>query len=191
MKTAVFILIILLGTSCKSKPQGNIAKNEYMKTVIVYASNHGTTEKVANIIREKLDSTTVQTINLKSKQKVDLSCYETVIIGGSIHAGGIQREVKKFIKENTIILMQKRVALYLCCMNEPEERREFEANYPELLRNHSVYNAIAGGEYLFEKMNFIEKFLVRKISGVSSTQSKLRYNEVDNLVNSVKNETGN
>ncbi len=157
-----------------------------MKTLIVYASSHGTTEKVANIIKEKLDSSTVQTINLKSKQKIDLSNYETVIIGGSIHAGSMQSEVKNFIKENTITLMEKRVALFLCCMNEKEEQAEFNNSYPELIRNHSSYNAIVGGEYIFEKMNFIEKFLVRKIAGATSTLPKLRYNEIDNIVKSIK-----
>ena len=186
MKTTTLILIALLCTSCKSKPQETVTKNKNMKTVIVYASSHGTTEKVANIIREKLDSNTVQTYNLKYKPKIDLSSYETVIIGGSIHAGFIQSDVKKFIKENTVVLLQKKVALYLCCMNEAKEKEEFNNNYPELLRNHSIYNAIVGGEYIFEKMNFIEKFLVRKISGVNSTISKLRYTEIDNLVNSIK-----
>mgnify|MGYP001228413732 CR=1 FL=1 len=185
MKTIGVILTIILCTSCKSKTQ-EIITNRNMKTLIVYVSKHGTTEKVANIIKEKLDSTTVQTVNLKSKIKIDLSNYETIIIGGSIHAGSIQSEIKKFIKDNTITLMQKKVALFLCCMNENEEQEEFNNNYPELLRNHSTYNAIVGGEYVFEKMNFIEKFLVRKISGVSSTLSKLRYTEIDNLVNSVK-----
>ncbi len=190
MKTTLLSLIILIGISCNPKSQETVIKNQNMKTVIVYASSHGTTQKVANIIREKLDSTTVETFNLKSKQSIDLSNYETVIIGGSIHAGSIQSEVKKFIKENTIALMHKKVALYLCCMNEAEEQKEFDTNYPELLRKHSKYNAIVGGEYIFEKMNFIEKFLVRKISGVSGTISKLRFNEIDNLVNSIDNEKG-
>lgn len=185
MRTITVIFIIALCTSCKSKTQ-EIITNKNMKTLIVYASNHGTTEKVANIIREKLDSTTTETINLKKISKIDLSNYQNIIIGGSIHAGSIQSEVKKFIKENTITLMDKKIALFLCCMNEKEEQAEFNNNYPELLRNHSTYNAIVGGEYFFEKMNFIEKFLVRKISGVSSTLSKLRYTEIDNLVNSVK-----
>lgn len=157
-----------------------------MKTLIVYASSHGTTEKVANFIREKLDSTTTQVVNLKKMSKIDLSGYETIIIGGSIHAGGIQSEMKKFIKENTINLMEKRVALFLCCMNEKEEQTELNNNYPELLRNHSTYNAIVGGEYIFERMNFIEKFLVRKIAGANSSVSKLRYNEIENLVTALK-----
>lgn len=185
MRAIVIALALVFSSTCNSKPQETVIKKN-MKTLIVYASSHGTTEKVANIIKEKLDSSTVQTINLKSKQKIDLSNYETVIIGGSIHAGSIQREVKNFIKENTITLMEKRVALFLCCMNEKEEQTEFNNNYPELLRNHSTYNAIVGGEYIFEWMNFIEKFLVRKIAGVSASVSKLRYSEIDNLVNSLK-----
>lgn len=153
-----------------------------MKTLIVYASSHGTTEKVANLIEEKLNSTAVQIINLKSKQKIDLLSYETVIIGSSIHAGSIQSDMKNFIKNNAGTLMEKRIALFLCCMNEKEEQTEFNNNYPELLRNHSTYNAIVGGEYIFEKMNFIERFLVRKIAGVSTSVSKLRYTEIDNLL---------
>lgn len=188
MKAIYVALIIAVSLSCNSKSQEIITNNKKMKTLIVYASSHGTTEKVANIIREKLDSTTVQTINLKSKAKIDLSNYETVIIGGSIHAGSIQSEVKNFIKEHTITLMGKKVALFLCCMNEKEEKTEFDNNYPELLRNHSTYNAIVGGEYVFEKMNFIEKFLVRKIAGVSTSISKLRYTEIDSLINTVKND---
>lgn len=186
MRKVVISIGIVYCTACNSKPQETIIKNNNMKTLIVYASSHGTTEKVANIIKEKLDSSFVQTINLKSKQKIELSNYETVIIGGSIHAGSIQSEVKNFIKENTITLMEKKIALFLCCMNEKEEQTEFTANFPELLRNHSTYNAIVGGEYIFEKMNFIERFLVRKISGVSTTISKLRHTEIDNLVNSLK-----
>jgi menaquinone-dependent protoporphyrinogen oxidase len=184
---AIAIISILVFCTMQSNSQGLKINSKKMKTAIVYASSHGTTDKVANIIKEKLDGTTVEIFNLKSKPIIDLSNYETVIIGGSIHAGSIQSEVKSFIKENTIILMDKKVALYLCCMNEKEEQTEFNNSYPELLRNHSTYNAIVGGEYIFEKMNFIERFLVRKISGVSSTLSKLRYTEIDNLVNSVKN----
>jgi len=163
----------------------NTIKLEEMGTAIIYSSSHGTTEKVANIIKEKLGSTTVQVFNLKDKSKVNLATYDTIIIGGSIHAGSMQQRVKKFIASNTSTLMQKKVALYQCCMNEKEEQTEFNNAFPEPLRTQSVYNAIVGGEYIFEKMNFIEKFLVRKISGGSSTLSKLRDEEINNLVNSL------
>lgn len=188
MKKFLILIIPLICLGCQSKSQ-ELINNTNMKTAIIYASKHGTTEKVANIINEKLDGSNVQIINLKNKQKIDLSNYETVIIGGSIHAGSIQGEVKDFIKENTIALMQKKIALFLCCMDEAREKEEFDNNYPELIRNHSAYNAIVGGEFLFEKMNFIEKFLVRKISGVNSTVSKLRYDQIYNLVSAVKNQS--
>jgi menaquinone-dependent protoporphyrinogen oxidase len=157
-----------------------------MKTAIIYASSHGTSEKVANIIKEQLNSATVQIFNLEGKQAIDISGYDTIVIGGSIHAGSIQGRVKKFIANNASALVQKKVALFLCCMNEKEEQAEFNNVFPEALRSHSAYNAIVGGEYLFERMNFIEKFLVRKISKVSSNLSKLRDKEINNLVASIK-----
>ncbi|NEW83449.1 MAG: flavodoxin [Mariniphaga sp.] len=159
-----------------------------MKTAIIFTTNHGATEKVAHLIGETLKNNSVEYFNLKNNPKIDLADFDTIVIGSSIHAGKNQSEVRKFIKNDTLKLLQMKIALYLCCMNQPQEQAEFEIAYPELLRKHSVYNAIVGGEYAFEKMNFIEKFLVRKISGVSSTTSKLRYTEINNLVNSIDNE---
>jgi menaquinone-dependent protoporphyrinogen oxidase len=73
-------------------------------------------------------------------------------------------------------------------MNQQQEQAEFEASYPELLRNHSVYNAIVGGEFLFGRMNFFERFLVRKISGVTSNTSRLKHQEIENIANSINHE---
>jgi len=151
-----------------------------MKTVIVYATSHGTTEKVANIIASKLGNATL--INLKKGGHIDLTQYQQVIIGGSIHAGGIQRKVREFCQRNMVQLLQMRVGLFICAMNEPEFDNELKMSFPELLRNHAISKKVVGGEFIIEKMNFIEKFLVKKISGVSQTISKIDENRVVELV---------
>ncbi|HOZ15992.1 MAG TPA: flavodoxin domain-containing protein [Tenuifilaceae bacterium] len=151
-----------------------------MKTAIVYATSHGTTEKVANIIASKLGNTTL--INLKKSGHIDLTQYQQVIIGGSIHAGGIQRKVREFCQRNMVQLLQMRVGLFICAMNEPEFDNELKMSFPELLRNHAISKKVVGGEFIIEKMNFIEKFLVKKISGVSQTISKIDENRVVELV---------
>lgn len=180
---AAIIAIIPFTVICNN----NKTNNKNMKKIaIIYASKHGTTEKVAKLIRDGLDSNNVELINLKIDKKIDLSGFEVIIIGGSIHAGNIQNEVRKFIKNNTLSLLQKNIALYLCCMLESQEQQQFNSAYPELLRNHSLCNSIVGGEYVIEKMNFVEKFLVRKITGVTKSISKLRNNEIDRIINTVK-----
>lgn len=151
-----------------------------MKTAIIYATTHGTTERVAQQIEKQLGN--AHLFNLKQVKKIDLSQFDQVVIGGSIHAGQIQNDIKNFCKQNMVDLLQKRVALYLCGMNEPDYQAELSNAYPELLRKHAIASKVVGGEFLFDRMNFIERFLVRRISGVSQTVSKIDEQKVFELV---------
>lgn len=142
-----------------------------MKTAIVYDTSHGTTEKVANMIASFNSS--IEIFNLKENKNINLDGFDQVIIGGSIHVGKIRRRVKEFCLKNLDKLLQKRVGLYLCAMNEPEYEPELKLAFPEELRNHAVIKKVVGGEFLFDRMNFLERFIVKKISGINETTSKL------------------
>jgi menaquinone-dependent protoporphyrinogen oxidase len=161
-------------------------KSKKMKTAIIYATSHGTTEKVAKQIQIQLGGNT-QLINLKEENTIDLSQYDQVVIGGSIHAGQMQGRVKKFCKQNMVDLLQKRLALYMVGMNEPDFETEFNNAYPELLRKHAIASKCVGGEFLFEKMNFLEKLIVKKVSGISQNISKIDETKIMELVNELKN----
>jgi len=156
-----------------------------MKTAIIYATSHGTTEKVAQQIQSELGNNS-QLFNLKEVKTVDLSQFEQVIIGGSIHAGTMQGKVRDFCRKNLIDLLQKRVGLFMCGMNEPDFETEFNNAFPDLLRKHAISSKCVGGEFLIEKMNFFERFIVRKISGVSQNVSKIDEEKVKELVNDFK-----
>ncbi|MCB8965137.1 MAG: flavodoxin domain-containing protein [Bacteroidales bacterium] len=151
-----------------------------METAIIYATSHGTTEKVANIIASRLDRATL--INLKKSAHIDLSQFQQVIIGGSIHAGSIQRKVREFCNTNMVQLLQMRVGLFICAMNEPEFDNELKMAFPEVIRNHAISQRVVGGEFIIERMNFIERFLVKKISGVSQTTSKIDDGAISELI---------
>ncbi|MFW5787717.1 MAG: flavodoxin domain-containing protein [Halanaerobiales bacterium] len=78
-----------------------------MRTLIVYASKYGCTEKAVNRLADYLGEGT-QLLNLINEDNkiIKLEEYDTVVVGGSIHAGNIQKEVKKFceVTANEIIL---------------------------------------------------------------------------------------
>ena len=162
-------------------------QRETMKTAIIYASSRGTTEKVAKQIQQGLGAEGTQLINLKSTKIFDLSLFDTLIIGGSIHAGQMQGRVKKFCKKNMVDLLQKRIGLFMVGMNEPEFENEFNNAFPELLRNHAITSKCVGGEFLFQKMNFIEKLIVKKVSGISHNLSKIDDEKIAELVGDIKN----
>ncbi|SDY27336.1 menaquinone-dependent protoporphyrinogen oxidase [Evansella caseinilytica] len=139
-----------------------------MKHLIVYCTSHGTTEKAAEILSKQLKGETIR-VNLKMNKAPDLSIFDTVLIGGSIHAGNIQRTIKKFIRENEKQLYAKEVGLFLCCMYEGEKAKEqFNQAFPEKLRQHSSANSLFGGEFLMSKMNFIERKIIQKVSGTTT-----------------------
>ena len=70
-----------------------------MKTIIVYASKHGCVEKCAQLLTAKIAGA-VQLCNLTGEKNVQIADFDTVIIGGSIHAGRIQKEIAVFCERN-------------------------------------------------------------------------------------------
>jgi menaquinone-dependent protoporphyrinogen oxidase len=158
-----------------------------MKTAIIYTSTHGTTEKVARMIQSAMGEENVELFNLKTGDAIDLHEYEKVIIGGSVHAGNIQKRIKDFCRNNMVGLLQKHLGLFLCCMYDGDIAvTQFNTAFPELLRSHSSSNKLVGGEFLMDKMNFFEKFLIKKISGVTESVSKIDEAKVQELVDAMK-----
>lgn len=160
-------------------------KQDEGKVAIVYATKYGTTEKVARHIAQLLDGNATL-IKLKETKLPDLAAYDCIVVGGSVYAGKMQPRVTAFCARYMDVLLQKRVALFMCAMNIKEYDQELANAYPEQLRSHAVCVSIAGGEFLFDRMNFIERFLVRKISGITATVSKLDYEKIEELVAAVK-----
>lgn len=158
-----------------------------MKTAIIYASHHGTTAKIAEYISKFQAAKNPDLINVKKNLNPDLSQYSYIIIGGSIHASNIQSSIKKFCKKYEDDLLKKNLGLFLCCMNEPDFDKQFENAFPEKLRKHAVAHTIAGGEFLFEKMNFIERAIVKKVAKIKNTVSKINYSSIDIFLNDIYN----
>jgi menaquinone-dependent protoporphyrinogen oxidase len=157
-----------------------------MRTAIIYVTKHGTTAKVAQKIQEGIGVANTDMFNLKDNSNIDLSKYEQVIIGGSIHAGSIQKRITHFCNEHTVDLVQKPLGLFICCMDEKHPQSEFENAFPELLRSHAKSKKIMGGEFLIEKMNFIEKLIIKKVSKVTSTISKIDEGKIKEMVEEMR-----
>lgn len=156
-------------------------------TAILFASSHGTTEKVAHLLKDYLKRP-VEIVNLRKNPKPDISHFETVIIGGSIHVGSMQRKVKKFIEQNKDILMRKKLGLFICCMFDGEvAQKQFETAFPEELRKVALAKGLFGGEFIFEKMNLLEKLAVKKVNGASSNVSTINLEEIKIFAREINN----
>lgn len=77
------------------------------KTVVIYKSKYGSTEKYAKWIGEELDC---PVIDAKSFAKKDFAAYDNIIFGGCVHAGGIMGF--DLIKKNMRYLEGKKIVIF-------------------------------------------------------------------------------
>jgi len=153
-----------------------------MKTAIIYTSKHGTTEKVANLIAEKLKKTNeIELFSLGKNSNPDISKYETVILGTSIYAGSASKKMKAFCRKNESILLQKKTGLFVCGMepNKEKQNKELSDAYSETLHKSAVATGFLGGEFLFEHMNFFERFIIKKIAKTTTSVHKINAEAID------------
>ena len=144
-----------------------------MNTLIVYASKYGCTEKCVELLSKKLNRE-VDIMNLKKSIDIDISKYEKIIIGGSIYIGRIQKEVTEFCSKNIEELKKKRIGLFICGMQEGDIiNTELNENFSPALIKIADAKECFGGEFNFDKMTFIEKFIVKKVSKVTSNKSNI------------------
>lgn len=153
-----------------------------MKGLLVYQSKHGTTEKVAQRMQNLLGEEYL-IININTTSLPKLSEFDRIVIGGSIHAGAIQKKIQAFCKLNLDLLLQKEIGLFLSCMyKEDSALKQLETAFPESLIKHAKATAITGGEFLFSEMNWIEKIIVRKIVGVKESRSEINFTAIDDFI---------
>lgn len=149
------------------------------KTAIIYASKHGTTERVAKLIAARLGGD-VSLISLKQNENPDIKSFDTIILGTAIYAGTPQKVMTAFYQRNESKLLEKTTGLFICGMQPDSETREKEIAeaYPEVLRQHAKATAFLGGEFLFQKLNFFEKLIIKKVSKVTSSVSSIDENAI-------------
>jgi len=131
-----------------------------MKTLILYASKTGTTEKCAEILRDKIKDATIQDLSLK---QIDPSPYDLIIIGGSIRMGQLHKEVRKYLKNYKDILLNKKVAYFICSIEIDKIEPYFEQIDKSLLNKAITYDSF-GGELDLEKQSGLDKLVIKIIS---------------------------
>ena len=141
-----------------------------MKTIIIYSTKYGSVEKAAQKLKAQIQGE-VDIINVKNSP--DFRDYDTVILGSSIYASGIQKEMKTFLKNNLSQLIEKKVGLFICAGNEKENEiaTYIAKNFTDGLSEKAIAKANLGYEYDLKKFSFIDRLAVRIVGGVKESKS--------------------
>lgn len=147
-----------------------------MKILIAYASKYGFTQKAAEKLRDGLTTGKheVTLINLGEEQPSSLDLFDAVVIGGSIYAGFIRPEVRKFCRKNLEALTGKRLGLFVCCGLENKAEEQIKAVFPRELLSRAAATGYFGYEVNYDVMSFFDRIVMRLVSGQKENQFCLR-----------------
>ena len=157
-----------------------------MRIGIFYATKHGCTEKCVHKLKQDM-SGEIELINLKNKATARIEKYDTVLIGGSIHAGRVQRSIQKFCNIHLGSLLRKKIGLFICCMESGAKAEEQLKNaFPQELLNHAKAKGCFGGAFDFDKMNFIEKVIIKKVASIDQSVSKISEESIQKFITEIQ-----
>lgn len=132
-----------------------------MKTLIIYASKTGTTEKCAKEVNRQLeDSKMVNILN----QNEDINIYDLIVVGTPIRMGMIDKNIKKFLISNIETLKSKKVAYFICCGFNENWKSYYEQNIPKDLLDTAIIYDTFGGEMDIQKQKGFDKFITKMVS---------------------------
>ncbi|MBN1499894.1 MAG: flavodoxin domain-containing protein [Spirochaetes bacterium] len=144
-----------------------------MSTLVVFSSRHGAAKYAAERIAGKLTGDFI-IADLDRKKNISPEDFETIIVGGSVYAGRIRSSVSAFVKKHEQILLSRKTGLFIVCMSPPEKvQHYFNDFFGKPLSEQCSVKSIFGGKYDFQKMNFFEKLIIKKISGFNKTVSTI------------------
>lgn len=103
------------------------------------------------------------TNNLSSGAAENLDKYDTVVIGGSIYAGKIQKEVREFCIRNLTQLRQKRLGLFVCCADKSRWEEQLNGVFPDKLVARAAVKGHFGYELDPAKASFLMRFVIKAL----------------------------
>ena len=147
--------------------------------LIVYGTGDGQTEKIARYMAHRVDVSgiPVVVVNAASGANPDPAQFGGVIVAASVHAGGYQRAVRKWVTRNVDRLNRMPTAFVSVCLgvlqHEPAVDRDLArimTAFFDRTRWHPVTREIVAGALKWTQYNPLERWVMRRIVRQAGSQ---------------------
>jgi menaquinone-dependent protoporphyrinogen oxidase len=141
------------------------------RVLVLYASTHGHTGRIADRIGALLREQGVHASVRKVGQAVDLSEFDGVIVGASLHVGHHQKEIVEWLSAHHTALSERPSAFFSVSLTAADDTDEARASTRELIdevldaTGWTPMSAVAfAGALQFREYNLPTRVLMRLIA---------------------------
>ncbi len=148
-----------------------------MAILVLYATREGQTEKIATVIAQQLRDRgnqvdLVNAATLNASQDLDPSGYEAFVLGASMHAGGLEKELLQWLTRNGKKIDAQPTFLFVVTLSaatkDPTLRRTALADVHKKVSQQvdaeQFHLEIMAGALTYSKYRAPVKWLMRRIA---------------------------
>jgi menaquinone-dependent protoporphyrinogen oxidase len=153
-----------------------------MNAIVVFDTKHGTTADVAARIAGQLgEGSRLVYLRDKGAERVDLSDCELVVVGGPVYAGRWSKRAAAFARLREGELSEKKFAYFSVGNVSAEGTASAKGTLPPALAEAAIASAKFGGAFRWDSLNFVERLIVKAVSGKSGDSSTTDWAAVDSF----------
>ena len=147
------------------------------RTLLVYATREGQTEKVVARIAQHLRSAgrEVQIVNADDRlaiEKLDLRAFDQLVFGASMHAGGLEKELVEFVNSQSQLIRDRPRSLFVVLLSAATRNPEIRARsladarqkIEDQLRVDFDETEFIAGALMYSKYSWPLKWLMKRIA---------------------------
>lgn len=131
-----------------------------MKTLVLYATKHGSTAEAARRIAAGFRNCDVKDIASDAFQLAD---YDRILIGSNIRMGMFDRRIRKLLLKDIAVLREKVLGIFVCCCFTENAQTYFQNNVPPQLLENVRATAALGGELDRKKLHGTDKLVANMV----------------------------
>jgi len=141
------------------------------RVLVLYGTSEGQTAKIARAIAVSLNAGAIDTDVVQAGTIDPRPChYAGVIVAGSVHGGGYQKPVAKWIRAHLAEFGIQPTAFVSVCLsvrstkqNERDEARAIPRRFVDELGWHPTVIKVVAGALPYTKYNFFTRWIMKRI----------------------------
>ncbi len=143
------------------------------RILVLYGTTHGQTRKVALVLGEALEDLgcTVEIVDAAlAPRTVRPEHYDAVIVAASVHMGGYQRAVKRWVRAHEPQLARRPTAFVSVCLAMLEQRQEARAELDRIVQRFLGDQGwrpdavkLVAGAVRYTRYNGLVKWIMKRI----------------------------